>query len=177
MKFDQFRTMLHIHKHRLDDELEIQPQMNEAIATELAAAQRRTSEAKDRLSKHEADLRTDLWESSEKVTVAQVEAAVIRDRKRQELRKQFIECEEDQTRWQGLYEAWKQRGFAIKTLADLYSSQYFSPDSVQNLRRNRNDSISSQIEAHARMHGDRASTSPAASISDHKSGRRRIADD
>ena len=72
--YEQFRTMLPIHKHRLDDELEIHAQLQEQISHETTLRNSRMLEAKEDLAKTEARVADDLREDDPKLTVAAVQA-------------------------------------------------------------------------------------------------------
>lgn len=124
--YEQFRTMLPIHKHRLDDELEIHAQLQEQISHETTLRNSRMLEAKEELAKTEARVADDLREDDPKITVAAVTAKLYRAPERVRAWQKYQEARAEHERWDGLLSAWKQKGYSIKTLADLYASQYFA---------------------------------------------------
>lgn len=135
--YEQFRAMLPIHKHRLDDELEIQAQLQEQISHEATIRNSRMLEAKEELAKTEARVSDDLRDDDPKITVAAVQAKLYRDPKRVRAWQEYQAARAEFERWDGLLSAWKQKGFSIKTLADLYASQYFALQAHQ--RKDRPD--------------------------------------
>lgn len=125
-----YRGLLHISKHRLDDELEIQADHQERISAQVTRLNTRVLQAKEDLAKVEARLFLDFKDSDEKLTEAQVKAKILRHGERERAAKLLQECRQDHEEWSGLLDAWKGRGYNIKTLAELYGSQYFALRSV-----------------------------------------------
>ena len=133
--YDQFRSMLPIHKHRLDDELEIHAQLQEQISHEVTIRNSRMLDAKEELAKTEARVSDDLREDDPKITVAVVQAKLYRAPERVRAWQAYQAMRAEAERWSGLLDAWKQKGYSIKTLADLYASQYFALQSHQRKER------------------------------------------
>ena len=131
LKYEHYMTMLPLHKHRLDDDLEIQPQLMEQIASSVVVTNSRMLEAKESLAQLEGRLLTDLKDDDPKLTVAMIDASIRRDPQRTQKWMKYQEARATHEKWVGLLDAWKQRGYSIKTLADLYSAQYFSLDHHQ----------------------------------------------
>jgi hypothetical protein len=124
--------MLPVHKHRLDDELEIQAQIMEQISTEVIRLNARLLECKQALEKIEGRLLLDFKDDDgPKLNAAQVDAKIKRDSGRVTAWQAYLQALSDHGKWQGLLDAWRQKGFSIKTLADLYASQYFQLHSHQ----------------------------------------------
>lgn len=147
---DTYRKMLAVNKHRLDDELEIQPDVMMRIASEVTTRNGRQLEAKDDLARIEAELAEELREDEPKLTVAGIDGKVRRHRSRLDAWRKYQAARTDYEDWAAMLEAWRQRGYTLKTLADLYSAQYFSTDSVVvNERRRRREE--QQDEARAEM--------------------------
>jgi len=128
--YEQFRAMLPTWKHRLDDELEVQAQFMEQIASEVTTRNSRAIEAKDELARVEARLTEDYRDDDPKVTVGALAAKINRDPERIRAWQTYQAARSEHERWAGLLEAWRNKGYSIKTLADLYSAQYFSLTSV-----------------------------------------------
>lgn len=128
---EQYRAMLCVNKHRLDDELEIQPEIMDHISTQVVIRNNRLIESKDDLARVEGRLSDDVRENEPKAGVAFIEARVRRDPERIQAWQRYQSARADYESWQGLLDAWKQKGYSIKTLADLYSANYFSLNSTQ----------------------------------------------
>lgn len=125
---DRYRAMLQIVKHRLDDELEIQPQVMQRIATQVVIHNSRMLQAKEDLAQLEARLLLDYKDSDEKITVQMINAKIMRSPARISAWQKYQEARATHEDWVGLLDAWKGKGFALKTLSDLYQAQYFSVD-------------------------------------------------
>ena len=122
---NQIIPMLKINKHRLDDELELQPQISHDISDSVAAANARLASLKESLSTYEAELLLDIKAGPEKLSAPEVAAMVETDQERKLRMSKFMAAKKEYESWVGLLEAWKQRGFALKTLADLYLAGYY----------------------------------------------------
>lgn len=142
--YDQYRAMLRVNKHSLDDELEIQAQIMEDISTETTRRNARMMEAKQELDRVEARLTMDFRESEEKLTAQEITAKIKRDKGRTTAWQAYLDALTEHSKWAGLLEAWRQKGYSIKTLADLYSSQYFQMSSHQVTHRAARDSFNSE---------------------------------
>lgn len=125
-----YRKMLYVHRHRLDDELEIQADIMERISAQTVIQNSRALEAKDQLSRIEARLVEDAKDDDPKLSNPMAEARVRRDPERIKAWQVYQAARAEHEAWQGLLDAWKQRGYAIKTLADLYAANYYSPSST-----------------------------------------------
>lgn len=137
---DEIRSRLPVDKSRLDDELEMHSQVAEQVSRTVAALERDVAFAKDELKRYEAGLFIDFKnEKDSKQTKDEVEARVIRDRVRGGLFKNLVTFEEQLATWKGLQSAWRDKGFSMRTLADLHSSSYFDSASALNQRRERNE--------------------------------------
>jgi len=130
-RLDTYRKMLRINRNRLDDELEIQSEMMDRISTRVIAASTRASDAKDSLGRTESRLFDDVKESETRVSNPAAEARVKRDPERIKAWTYYQRAREEHEAWTALFEAWRQRGYSIKTLADLYAANYFSLSSAQ----------------------------------------------
>ena len=133
--YEQYRAMLPVHKHRLDDELEIQAQFMEQISSEAIRQNARLLESKLTLEKVEGRLLAEFKDDDPKMTVQLLDAKVKRDPERTTAWQSYLANVSEHAKWQGLLEAWRQKGYSIKTLADLYSAQYFQLSSHQSRQR------------------------------------------
>ena len=120
--------MLPSSKYKLDDELEVQADLMDRISQELTRAAREEAEAKDALARLEARLASDYRSGAEKgVTVGEIAGMVLRDADRVRAFNAHQDAIAAHSEWKGLLEAWRQKGFSISKLAELYGQNYFSP--------------------------------------------------
>ena len=125
-----FRAMLKSDRHSLDTELEMQADVFDRISQRVVQLGARVAEAKDQLSRTEARLLSDIADNApSKMTVAQIDAQVKRHQDRRDDWSAYQQAISEHAEWENLREAWKQKGYSLKTLADLYSSNYFSATS------------------------------------------------
>lgn len=135
---DYYRGRLRVSKHHLDDELEEHSELLDQIGQEVSLANSAVLAAKDKLSKVEARVADRVRQDYEKLAAAAVDAKVRRDPERTEAYDRWMECRELHEQWVSLHEAWKGRGYSMKTLADLYAGQYFALKSAGTGRRELN---------------------------------------
>jgi hypothetical protein len=129
MNIKDYRGMLMISKHRLDDELEIQAEIQDRIATQKALANTKQLEAKDLLMRKEGRLAEDLRDDEPKLTVGAINAKVARDPERMKAWDHYQAMRAEHEAWEGLHEAWKSRGYNLKAMADLWQAGYWTSDS------------------------------------------------
>lgn len=160
MPLDQYRKMLQVNKNRLDDELEIQPDFMMRISSQVVTLNSRMIEHKDNLAQLEGRIAEEVKEGDPKLSLPVIDAKVKRDVNRIRSWQKLQACRAELEEWQGLLEAWKQKGYSIKTLADLYAAQYFSVDSTRiSDRQQKRDEEGSQMRGALR----RASSQPVTS--------------
>lgn len=119
-----YRSMLAINKNNLDGELETQGQYQEEIGRQVAKVNSQQLASKDALSKVEAELFADLKDGT-KISNDLAQAEVKKDRRRVQAWDEYNTARQDFEEWVALYEAWKGRNYALKTLSDLYGGDYF----------------------------------------------------
>ena len=159
---DNYRAMLSVNKHRLDDELEIQPDIMMRIASEVVTANGRMIEAKDDLGRIEGKLSEEIKEEDPKLSLPAIAAKVGRHSDRLRAWQVFQETRTTYERWNHLLDAWKQKGYAIKTLADLYAAQYFSTNSTTSPAANEVRDVQLRAEMRKAGNGFRVEPSPDA---------------
>lgn len=130
IKLDDYRRLLPINKHNLDQELEVQGEMLYHISEGRTIANSQMLEAKNSLARIEAGISSEARSRASKITVGELDGIVQMNRDRQASWEAYQEARAIFEQWDGLYESWKQRGFALKTLADLYIGNYFVIDSA-----------------------------------------------
>jgi hypothetical protein len=130
MDIDQIRNQLRINRHRLDEELELQAFVADQIANQVARLNSKQLSLADALKGVEARLLLDFRDSEEKLTVAEIDAKIRRHRDRSTAFSDFQTARYQHDEWTGLQDAWRQRSYALKDLANLYSSDYFAATQV-----------------------------------------------
>lgn len=123
---NQLRNQLRINRHRLDEELELQPYVAEQISREVATLNSRQLEAKEELARVEARLYLNLRDGADKITANEIDAKVKRDRDRIQANGSYQALRHEYEVWLGMQDAWRQRGFAIKNLCELFCADYFA---------------------------------------------------
>lgn len=129
MNLKDFEPMLPINKMRLDDELEIQAQISYKIAEETGLANSRQMSAKEDLNRYEAELRIKLITAvGDEKPMSDTKALIVvaTDTERTRLWHNYQVARAAYESWMGLYTAWGQRGYALKTLADLHLGEYYT---------------------------------------------------
>ena len=172
----QYKAMLYINRHRLDDELEIQADIMDRISTQVVILNSKMIEAKDDLAQTEGRLAEDVREDEPKLTVGMIEAKVKRDPTRLRAWQKYQAARADHEAWTGLLDAWRQKGYSIRTLADLYSAQYFTMSSTQlsdRQRRRNEETDEGRASLRRAGHLDRE-LSPAAELPKPEVPRRRV---
>lgn len=125
---EQYRTMLRINRHRLDEELELQAELMDRISSQVAVLNSQQLEAKEELSRIEARLFLEL--KGDKVSNEAANAEVRKHRERITAWQRYQVARQTCEDWQGLLSAWTARGYHIKVIADLFIAQYFAVTTV-----------------------------------------------
>lgn len=124
-----FRAMLRVDKHRLDEELEVQAEVMGRISDRLAQVAAKATETEQELKAIEARIYRQLKDDDGKLTDKAADNAIRRSQERVKAYDRLILVNHELAQWQGLYAAWKARGFSISSLCDLYLGQYYTKDS------------------------------------------------
>ncbi len=138
-KIEDFRSLLKISKHNLDGALEVQAEIMDQISQQVVMLQREVNDAKDSLAKLEGRLLIEFKEDGTKLSVGVVDAMIRRDQTRSRAWDHYQDVMSELDSWSKLLDAWKQRGFAIKGLGDLYGASYFTVNSLGSDRQIRRD--------------------------------------
>lgn len=120
--------MLRVNKHRLDDELELQAEIQDVISEFTSLLNGRQQEAKDSLSRLEARMFVDRKAEKMSSELANAEISITPARVTAWQAYQIARREHEE--WQGLLNAWVSRGYQLKVLADLFIAQYFVINTV-----------------------------------------------
>lgn len=118
--------MLVIDKHHLDTALMVQADVLERIGREVAGITRDLDGKQMQLKRLHATLEGKFRNAAEKMTVGEVNGAVIRDPLHIKDLAHIHDLEFELAEWKALLEGWKARGFALKELVALYSVQYYA---------------------------------------------------
>ena len=131
---------LKIDENRLEDELKRHPELRNDVGKELAYAISRRDEAKQRVKEIEADCAKTYREAAEieqkaggrtkASTEKEIESAVILDRDVQKAKRILIHAELDVNLLEALTNSFKDRGYAIGRLVDLWLDRYYDKESV-----------------------------------------------
>lgn len=171
MSIDDYRRKLRVNKHTLDDELEEQPDIMDRISRKVVELTTKANEAKDEVARTEGRLAEDVKEADPKLSLPATEAKVRRAPERIRDWQQYQQARALLEEWQGLLEAWKNKGYSIKTLSDLYAANYFSVNSTTMTERQkrRHDDDPSEARASLRRASTRSSDEAPSTT-----GRRRV---
>lgn len=150
-----FRKMLLIHKHRLDDEFELQAESQFHIGEIMVKAQSKYDQAKEKLAYVEARLYKEISEGDEKLSDSKIRARIVLEPEYADAKEVAAVAKYDYGIAYEIHEAWRQRGYSLKGLADLYVANYYSPSDAKG---GDEDEYKSNREAAARA---RAASKPA----------------
>lgn len=129
MEIADFEKLLPIHKNQLDEELEMQAEVQWRIAERLANANADRDDLKDVYDRTRAEVAEEVLLHTPGLSVAKLDARVVVSSRRIRDWDKYLESKKTSERWWSLHEAWRARGFALKSLCDLSASNYFAVDS------------------------------------------------
>lgn len=125
-----------INKHALDDELEIQADTLHRISEFMADARDAMERAEDKLDSEEADAFIEVSDMhrARKMNLDYIKNNVRNDPRRKAAWIAHREAALDFEKWENLYYAWKQRSYALTSLAELATASYYAVDSTRERR-------------------------------------------
>ena len=133
------RSELIIDKHALDREVCEQSARLNDVGQEAARLASVRDSAKDRAKVVAAEraiaIRAELTDSGGRVTESQIEARLMTDADRIDAQRDLIQAERDCAEAEARRDAWRERGYMLRTLADLYASGYWASASLAGDRR------------------------------------------
>lgn len=130
--YQELKALLPVSKHELDDALEKQADIMERISSRVVHWNSRVASTKEELAKLESRIAYEVRESAGgKVTLDGIAGIQLRNPDRARCWDKLQENRSQLELWQGLLDAWRSRGFAIKALCDLYAAQYYSVNTHQ----------------------------------------------
>lgn len=123
---------LEINEHDLDNELKKHPQYRANIGQELALEKSRRDEAKLAVKEIEAEVAKEYRETAktqnEKVTEKEIEAEVILNKEVKAAKRDQIRLERNVNLLEALYDSFKDRGYSISRLVDLWIDDYIEKE-------------------------------------------------
>lgn len=154
---EEYKAMLRLDKHRLDDELVEQPVIFNDITDQVALAVSRRDQIKFDIDQAEAGLSSQFRSAAEgdKITDKSIREKVDGSVKMVALRKELLAAQALLGRWQAMKEAFEQRRDMIKVAAQLHASGYFTRSSVSGARNNLD---TSQADENRRRSGEERSS-------------------
>lgn len=139
----EFASMLRIDEHALDDALKHQPDTFYRVSRRLALVISQRDQAKSELAEVEADveraLRRDADTAGDKITVAEINAAVRVDKAVKAAQARLHALNLAVGKWAALKEAFVQRSYAIKDLVGLSLANYYTDTSINSTERNQKE--------------------------------------
>lgn len=130
MTYEQLEKCIYIAKNKLDAELEVQPTYMLSVTDGLAEAKAHTDAAKDHLAQVAASVADTLREDDPKISETKIQSLLPNDPSYRKAQTAYRAAQYRQARYEGLYEAFRQRGSMLKTLADLFIASYYTVDRV-----------------------------------------------
>lgn len=141
MKLEQLKALLTIDKNSLDDEISKQPMLYYDIAEACVEASAERDARKEELATVDAELdgkvRMALAKREEKVTEAMVKNAVQTNQEHETAFEAFMKAKTSADLLVAMKDAFGQRGYMLRDLAQLYIASYFEQSSVHNADRAR----------------------------------------
>ena len=135
MEIEQLKARLAINKHALDDDISKQPTLFFDVAEACVGAMADRDTAKEHLASIDAELdglvRTALNKSEDKVTEAMVKNSVQMHKKHMDAFNTYMDVKTRADLLLAMKEAFSQRGYMLKDMAQLYVSSYYEQNSVQ----------------------------------------------
>lgn len=130
LTIDQIQAMLTVDKHRLDEALVVQADVMFRISDNITDYAEQVAQLSDDLKQVEAAAFLEAKDQGQSDKLAEKTAKSHPGRVK--IGDQLAAAKRQHSRWSGLHEAWKARGYAIRELAALYAAQYFvvSPNST-----------------------------------------------
>ena len=131
MADDNFKAGLQINQHDLDNEFIAQPTRNQDVWDAYAEAISLHDLCKDELKRTDAEISEGLREdTTQKYSETRLAQLVLLDRRHIDGVRQLADAHKTMTELQGMTESYQQRMTALRELAALYQSKYFSRDSA-----------------------------------------------
>jgi len=135
MDIDKLKQLLAINKNSLDDEISRQPMLFYEVAEACVAAAAERDARKEDLATIDAELdglsRTLLSRREEKVTEAMVKNTIQTNAKHEAAFNAYMQAKTESDLLSAMKDAFGQRGYMLRDMAQLYVASYFEQSSVQ----------------------------------------------
>ena len=132
---DEFRSYLKLDKHALDQELEEHPVLLFKISEAYVQAAAHRDMLKEQLATVDAGLfdnyRRKPVKDKERITDTSIKTAVQADRNHEKAATAYLTAKNQADLLLALKEAFQSRGYMIKDLCSLYTSNYYESESVK----------------------------------------------
>jgi hypothetical protein len=125
------QKLLIIDKNNLDNELVGQAEIYATIGLKVAEAVSERDHLKEQVEIIFADIAREFRESAEKVTEGKVQEHVQLHPKYNAVKKDYLDAKKAAEEWMAIRDAFGQRVSMLKELCGLYSSEYWTRDSVK----------------------------------------------
>lgn len=129
MDYNDYGRIMPIAKNRLDDEFEMHAEVQLHIGEEMAKFSARKDEAKESLARVDAEIYQEVAARDERLSDAKILREVVRDDRHIRAHQLYVAATRELARWTNLYDSWRSRGYMLRSLADLWISNYYAPDS------------------------------------------------
>jgi hypothetical protein len=131
LKIDEFRGYLPIDKLRLDDEVVQQPALFYEASEACAEAITERDARREELSSVDADLDAEARTALSEPKEAEVKAYIQSHARHKKATAEWLDAKELADKLTALKEAFKQRSYSMRILADLHVSNYFESASLK----------------------------------------------
>lgn len=129
---EDLRQYLKIDKHALDDELVMHPTLFFKVAEAMTEAVAERDLLKEELAYTDAELdKTIRLQLGDKATEGKVKSHILVHKDHTEATNRFLVAKEKADLLTALKEAFHNRGYMLRDLAQLYVNNYYSTDSVR----------------------------------------------
>lgn len=131
-----FESQLRIDKHNLDEEFVRQPELMQRASSRYAMAISIRDEAKDKVKQVEAEIEQNMRDRQPEgrgVTDKAVKAMVDAHPRRKQAVEAYVASVREAAEWEGMFESFKNRGFALTELVKLFLADYYSRNTATNV--------------------------------------------
>lgn len=129
MKIETYSDLLKINKHQLDEELVVHSDVLFRINERIVKLREFSVSASDELKKSEAEAfaaQKQMLDNGKPLSDTRAEMGARTDPFRMKAWTAATAAKAELERWEGLYAAWKDKGYNMSTLAGLYQTGNFS---------------------------------------------------
>jgi hypothetical protein len=139
--YEELSAKLQVDELRLDEEIIELPRLlqevNEYVAAAVYMRDQVQNEIKIAMAEESRDIRVHSEASAKRLTEASIEVGVVLSPRIKAMQTRFEDVKYDLARWQALSEAVRNKGYALKNVAELIIAGYVTPDTIIKRRRER----------------------------------------